>query len=88
MTVLDLHVGVRPVTGSLGYLRVLFERFDIYRRHIRAGLEIDALLALTDRQLAERGLSRENVGRTIMAKHGVALGLSPVTGLGSAHRDG
>lgn len=51
----------------------VISRVDIYRRYVSAGLEVEALLSLTDQQLAERHLTREGVGRRILAKHGIEL---------------
>ena len=88
MTVLDVHPGAAAFNGFSRLLQTWRDRVDIYRRHIRAGLEIDALLALTDQRLADCGLAREDVGRTIMAKHGIGLGTLLVESLGSSEQNG
>ncbi len=63
-------------------LRVLIDRLDVYRRYIQAGSEVEALLSLSDRQLAERGLTRGAIGRTVLEKHGLGLGPSPASNCG------
>ncbi len=51
----------------------LTKHMNVYRRYIVAGSEIEALLSLTDQQLAARHLTRDRVGRAVLAKHGIAL---------------
>ncbi len=63
-------VALNP-TSPLLILHAFLRRFDVYRRHVRAGREIEALLSLEDQQLASRGLTRAEVGRAVFAKHGV-----------------
>lgn len=83
-TVSGLRPGVRPLTQPTRHLRALIDQFDIYRRYIRAGSEIEALLSLSDQQLAERGLTRAAIGRAILEKHGITLGQSSASDRGQA----
>ncbi len=56
-----------PVSIVLGVARLI----ETYRRYVRAGWEIEALLSLSDAQLAGRHLSRDKIGPMIFAKHGI-----------------
>lgn len=67
----DLRSHNPGLSSVIRFLRDLTGRLAVYRRYVRAGQEIEALLSLTDRQLAARHLTREHVGREILAKHGV-----------------
>lgn len=68
---------IRSLVQTTRFLRALIDRLDVYRRYIRAGSEIEALLSLSDRQLAERGLTRGAIGRTVLERHGLDLGPPP-----------
>ena len=59
---------------NLSGLRALFDGLDVYRRHVRAGLEIERLLSQSDQQLEACGMKREEVGRAVMQKHGIGIG--------------
>ena len=73
-------IGLRPGAQILAHLarilRAPIDQLESYRRYVRAGSEIERLLLLSDRHLAERGLKRAEVGRAILEKHGVTLGAS------------
>ena len=83
--------GLRPSTRAPArlrrILRVLIGQLDVYRRYIHAGSEIEALLSLSDRQLADRGLTRGTIGRIVLEKHGLGLGPSMASNCGPACPD-
>jgi uncharacterized protein YjiS (DUF1127 family) len=58
-------------------LRRIVRLIETYRRHVRAGFEIEALLSMSDAQLAARHLSRDSIGITTLARHGIDLGPHP-----------
>ena len=74
--VFALRPGVRPLTRTARILRALADQWDVYRRYVRAGKEVEALFALSDETLATRGLERAGIGRMVLEKHGIAAGSS------------
>ena len=66
------HGGPRR-SGAASVVRRLAALIETCRRSVRAGQEIEALLSLSDAELAARHLKREDLGRQILAKHGIDL---------------
>lgn len=64
-------------TSHLSTLACFFRRLDVYFRYVRAGLEVEALLSLTDRQLASHDLTRAEVGPAVFVKHGLLFDRTP-----------
>lgn len=80
-TVFALRPGARPLNRTTRILRALADQWDLYRRYVRAGKEIEALLSLSDETLAARGLERTEISRVVLEKHGIAPAPSRSEGL-------
>ena len=66
-----LHWGTVLSASIVQIINALIDKLDMYRRYISAGRDIEALLSLSDQQLAARQMTRTEVGGAIFAKHGI-----------------
>jgi len=66
-----LHRGTVLSASIVLIMNALIDKLDMYRRYISAGRDIEALLSLSDQQLAARQMTRTEVGEAIFAKHGI-----------------
>lgn len=70
-SVSHLHRWTLLSASIVQIISALIDKLNMYHRYISAGREIEALLSLSDQQLAARQMTRTEVGGAIFAKHGI-----------------